>query len=51
MIGKVPFGGRFVKPFFGGPSKKGARQISSAPSTGGEGRDEGGQLFAPKAPH
>jgi hypothetical protein len=29
----------------------GAGQISSAPSPGGEGRDEGGQLFAPKAPH
>jgi hypothetical protein len=29
----------------------GARQISSAPSPGGEGRDEGEQLFTPKAPH
>jgi hypothetical protein len=29
-------------------AKAGARQISSAPSPGGEGRDEGEQLFAPK---
>jgi hypothetical protein len=27
---------------------KGARQISSAPSPGGEGWDEGEQLFAPQ---
>jgi hypothetical protein len=27
--------------------QRGARQISSAPSPGGEGRDEGEQLFAP----
>ncbi len=29
----------------------GAGQISSAPSPGGEGRDEGEQLFPPQAPH
>jgi hypothetical protein len=29
----------------------GARQISSAPSPGGEGWDESEQLFLPQAPH
>jgi hypothetical protein len=34
MIGKVPFGGRFVKPFFGGPSKKrrSSAAVQNAPS-------------------
>jgi hypothetical protein len=31
--------------------RPGARQISSAPSPGGEGWDEGEQLFAPKRHH
>jgi tRNA (guanine-N7-)-methyltransferase len=33
---------------FGPGEKQGTRQISSAPSPGGEGWDEGGQLFAPQ---
>jgi hypothetical protein len=31
--------------------RRGAGQISSTPSPGGEGRDEGEQLFPPQAPH
>jgi len=38
-----------AKPF--NAQRWGARPISSAPSPGGEGRDEGEQLFTPKAPH
>jgi hypothetical protein len=38
----------FIKRFAMTHSLVGARQISSAPSPGGEGWDEGGQLFAPK---